>query len=55
MKKEKRREMNVLELKKILKDRVLLLDCGHHFCLHPFSNTLIITARGGVYCHNCYF
>jgi len=43
------------ELKELLKGRVLMLDCGHRFCLHPFSNTLIITARGGIYCHNCYF
>ena len=47
--------MNALELRKVLKNRVLYLDCGHRFCLHPFSNTLVITANGDFYCHNCYF
>lgn len=55
MKRKRRKEMNAIELRKVLKDRVLYLDCGHRFCLHPFSNTLVITAKGDFYCHNCYF
>lgn len=54
MKKNKRREMSSAELKKLLRNRVVHLECSHRFCLHPLSNTMIITADGKVYCHNCY-
>ena len=42
------------ELRDLLKDKVIILDCGHRFTLHPWSNTLVITADGQTYCHNCF-
>ena len=42
------------ELKTFLKGKVIILDCGHRFCLHPFSNTLVITCTGKTYCSECY-
>ena len=55
MKKKTKIEMSASELQEILKNRVVRMSCGHRFCFHLFSNTLIITTEGGVYCHNCYF
>jgi len=52
--KNKRRKMRPDELLALLENRVLLLGCGHRFCLHPLSNTLVITAEGRIYCFNCY-
>jgi hypothetical protein len=42
------------DLKCFLKGKFIILDCGHRFCLHPFSNTFVLTATGKTYCHNCY-
>jgi hypothetical protein len=42
------------DLKRFLKGKRIKLDCGHYYCLHPWSNTLIITANGRTLCHNCY-
>ena len=42
------------ELKSCLAGKKFLLDCGHRFCLHPWSNTLVLTASGKSSCHNCY-
>jgi hypothetical protein len=42
------------ELKSCLAGKKFLLDCGHRFTLHPWSNTLILTASGKSSCHNCY-
>lgn len=39
------------ELKAFLKNKVVILDCGHRFCLHPFSNTMIMQASGKTECH----
>ena len=47
-------EITSPELILILKSFRVTLDCGHHFTLHPLSNTLVITAEGRTYCHNCY-
>ena len=47
--------MSTVELIKVLNNRVILLECGHRFCLHPLSNTLVITADGKMVCHNCYY
>ena len=47
-------EITSPELLRILKNIRVTLDCGHHFTLHPLSNTLVITAEGRTYCHNCY-
>jgi hypothetical protein len=53
--KKRRKEMSPEELKDFLSNRVVLLGCGHRFCLHPLSNTLVITAEGSLYCLNCYY
>lgn len=51
----KREEASVIDLIVFLKYRRLILDCGHKFCLHPLSNTLVLTCDGKCYCHECYF
>ncbi len=50
----RKKETKADELRELLQDKRLTLDCGHHFTLHPWSNTLIVTANGKTYCHNCY-
>ncbi len=50
----RKKETTADELRNLLQDKRVILDCGHRFCLHPFSNTLVITANGMTYCHNCY-
>jgi len=50
----RRKETTADELRRLLQDKRIILDCGHKWCNHPFSNTLIITACGKTYCHNCY-
>ena len=42
------------DLKNLLAGKSFLLDCGHRFTLHPWSNTLVLTASGFSSCHNCY-
>jgi hypothetical protein len=42
------------ELLEFLADKKIKLGCGHYFQLHPFSNTMVITAYGQTLCHNCY-
>ncbi len=51
----KREEASAIDLIVFLKGRRLILDCGHKFCLHPLSNTLVLTCDGKCYCHECYF
>ncbi|KPA16085.1 cytoplasmic protein [Candidatus Magnetomorum sp. HK-1] len=41
-------------LKIALKDKYVILDCGHRFCMHHFSNTFVLTADGQTFCHSCY-
>jgi hypothetical protein len=53
-KKSRKVKLTTKELKEFLKNKRILLDCKHHFTLHPFSNTLVMTADGKTYCHNCY-
>ena len=50
----RKKETTADELRKLLQDKRVILDCGHRFCLHNLSNTLVITANGMTYCHNCY-
>ena len=52
-KRKPKEELPIAELKKLLKGKVIILDCGHRFCLHPWSNTLILTSDGKSCCHNC--
>ncbi len=49
---KQRQEMTAEELKEWLKDKRITMDCGHRFCLHPFSNTMIIHADGETECHS---
>ena len=47
----KREEITTEELKELLKQYRITLDCGHKFCLHNLSNTMVITADGETICH----
>ena len=49
MKKEK---ITAEELRKLLKGKLIILDCGHRFCLHLFSNTMIVHSNGETECHS---
>ena len=49
-----RKEITAEAIKEFLKDKRLTLDCGHKYCVHNLSNTLILTAEGYACCHNCY-
>jgi hypothetical protein len=51
----KREESSASDLIDFLKGRRLIMDCGHKFCLHPLSNTLVLTCNGKCFCHECYF
>jgi len=42
------------DLKSLLAGKTFILDCGHRFTLHPWSNTLVMTASGTSCCHECY-
>jgi hypothetical protein len=49
------KSVDLLTLLRItLQDKAVILDCGHRFCMHHFSNTIIITPEGKTFCHNCY-
>jgi hypothetical protein len=50
---KKKMKITPKELKDFLKYKVLELDCGHKFQLHPFSNTMIVYNNGKMECHNC--
>lgn len=43
------------ELRDLLKNKKVVLDCGHRWTNHNLSNTMVITAEGITYCHECYF
>jgi len=49
-----KQEITVKELHNFLKGKRITLDCGHKYCLHPFSNTMVILADGKTFCHECY-
>jgi hypothetical protein len=49
-----RQEITTEEIKEFLRDKRLTLDCGHKYCVHNLSNTLILNACGYACCHNCY-
>ena len=51
----KKEETSAIDLIVFLKGRRLIMDCGHKFCLHPLSNTMVLTCNGKCYCHECYF
>ena len=51
----KKEDASASDLIVFLQGRRLIMDCGHKFCLHPLSNTLVMTCNGKCYCHECYF
>lgn len=48
-----KKEMSADELREFLKDKRITMDCGKKFCIHPFSNTMIIHCDGSIVCHSC--
>ena len=40
------------QLRELLKDKRVILDCKHKFCIHPLSNTMIIRSDGSAVCHS---
>ncbi|MBF0227754.1 MAG: hypothetical protein HQK76_20080 [Desulfobacterales bacterium] len=54
MRKEVKSEEAINLLKELLKEGRVKLDCGHHFCFHNLSNTLVIHNSGKMECSECY-
>ena len=54
MTKKERKDVSAEDIREYLKDKRILLDCGHKMCLHNFSNTMIISPEGKIICHECY-
>ena len=52
--KEKRKDVTAEDVREYLKDKRILLDCGHHACQHNFSNTMAISPEGKIICSECY-
>ena len=50
---EPKKEITADELREFLKDKRIIMDCGMKFCIHPFSNTMIIYCDGKIICHSC--
>jgi len=50
--KKKKEEISQEDLHELLRDKRITLSCGHHYQLHPFSNTMVITCDGKTFCHN---
>ena len=48
----KKQEITGKELREFLRGKRITLDCGHHFQLHPLSNTLILHCNGTTECHS---
>lgn len=49
-----RQEITVAQLREFLVGKRIRLDCGHHFCLHPLSNVLVLTGEGKCWCAECW-
>ena len=49
-----RRVITGKEVFEFLKDKRIKLDCGHLFCIHNFSNTLVVLNDGETICSECY-
>jgi len=47
-------ETSAEEMKALLKGKRFTLKHSHKFCLHNFSNTLVMTESGRSLCHSCY-
>ena len=50
----KRIEKTASDLRAMLTGYRFTLDCGHKFCFHNFSNTLVINPEGKIECSECY-
>lgn len=49
-----REEITTAELLAFLVGKRVTLDCGHHYCIHPLSNSMVLSAEGVSRCHECY-
>ena len=49
-----RKEITVAELREFLVGKRIRLECGHHFCVHPLSKILVLTAKGHGLCAECW-
>ena len=54
MKRKDRKEITAEDVRVYLKDKRVLLDCGHSACQHNFSNTMVIFPEGKIICSECY-
>lgn len=50
--KKRMEEITQDDLHGLLRGKRITLSCGHHYQLHPFSNTMVITCAGKTFCHN---
>jgi hypothetical protein len=48
----KKKEITSQEFKEWLKDKRVILSCGHRYTPHPFSNTMIVYTDGHTKCHS---
>jgi hypothetical protein len=47
-----KKQITSLELLEFLKDKRIILSCGHRFSIHNFSHTMIVYNDGQTNCHN---
>ena len=47
-----KQQITARELIELLKGKRITLGCGHHYQVHPLSNTMIIHCDGVTECHN---
>lgn len=47
-----KKEITSAELLEFLKDKRIILSCGHRFSVHNLSNTMIVYTDGRTVCHN---
>ena len=52
--KKTRKDITAEDVREYLKDKRILLDCGHHACQHNFSNTMVISPEGNIVCSECW-
>ena len=46
--------ISAFDLRNALKGYRITLDCGHKFCLHNLSNTMVLNCDGNLICSECY-
>jgi len=46
--------ISAFDLRNALKGYRITLDCGHHFCFHNLSNTMVINCERYLICSECY-